>query len=67
MIALMNLPNNSSAYSHTEVIRIGVYDNGNIENRTLKTAVNDRWRGAVRRRWQLAKQSAMPMKRLRVL
>ena len=67
MIALMILPNNSSAYSHTEVIRIGAYDNGNIESRNLKSAVHDRWSGDVRRRWQLAKQSAVTMKRLRVL
>jgi hypothetical protein len=46
---------------------MGVYDNGNIEGRKLKSAVHDRWSRSVRRRWQLARESAVPMKRLRVL
>jgi hypothetical protein len=57
MIALENLPNNSRAYRRTTVIRIGVYDDGTRESRTLKSAVNDRWIRAVRRSWQLANET----------
>jgi len=53
----VNLPDNSRADRHTTVIRSGVYDNGNRESQPLKSAVNDRWKRAVRRSWELANET----------